>query len=66
MYTLAVTSAHPAKSGNVYFDFNHFKCPLQKWHVEYAIPPEKRLKLKKKIEEKKIPVIVDNVQPSMA
>ena len=46
MYTLAMTSAHPAKSGNVYFDFNLQMSPT-KVARGICYSPEKRLKLKK-------------------
>ena len=65
MYTLAMTSAHPAKSGNVYFNFNLQMSPT-KVARGICYSPEKRLKLKKIEVKKRIPVIIDNVQPSVA
>ena len=63
-YVHQVSDIRTPKSGNVYFDFNLQMSPTKVAHgICYS--PEKRLKLKE-IEEKKIPVIIDNVQRSVA
>ena len=63
-YVHQVSDIHTPKSGNVYFDFNLQMSPTKVAHgICYS--PKKWLKLKE-IEEKKIPVIIDNVQCSVA
>ena len=63
MYTKSVTSAHLNQEMYT-FDFNLQMSPT-KVARGICYSPEKRLKLKE-IEEKKIPVIIDNVQRSVA
>lgn len=63
-YVHQVSDIRTPKSGNVYFDFNLQMSPT-KVARGICYSPEKRLKLKE-IEEKKIPVIIDNVQRSVA
>ena len=63
-YVHQVSDIRTPKSGNVYFDFNLQMSPT-KVARGICYSPEKRLKLKE-IEEKKIPVILDNVQRSVA
>ncbi|XP_078368422.1 uncharacterized protein LOC144652265 isoform X7 [Oculina patagonica] len=63
-YVHQVSNIYTPKSGNVYFDFNVQMSPT-KVVRGICYSPEKRLKLKE-LQEKKVAVTIDSVQPSLA